>query len=183
MGDNQPRGVHQVDLRYPVGRFTRLADTAEVLAAAIADIGDLPLNLRNAVRGLTDAQLDSPYRPGGWTVRQVVHHVADSHVNALVRLKLALTEDNPTIKPYDENAWAQLADMQLPIDVSLTLIEQVHARWLAVLRALKPAQWQRTFVHPEHSKTMTLGDHAQDYAWHGRHHVAHITALRQREGW
>ena len=171
------------DLRYPIGPFTPLGDTAEVLAAAVADIERLPISLRNAVRGLTDAQLDSPYRPGGWTVRQVVHHVGDSHLNALIRLKLALTEDHPTIKPYDENAWAQLADMQLPIEVSLTLLEQVHTRWLAVLRVLTPAQWQRTFVHPEHGKTMTLGYHTQNYGWHSRHHVAHITALRHREGW
>jgi hypothetical protein len=172
-----------MDLRYPIGPFTPVADTTDVLSTAIADIEQLPNTLRAAVHDLSDAQLDSPYRPGGWTVRQVVHHVADSHVNALIRLKLALTEDNPTIKPYDENAWAQLADMQLPIDVSLTLIDQVHARWLAVLRALQPVQWQRTFVHPEHGKTMTLGYHAQNYGWHSRHHVAHITTLRQREGW
>lgn len=175
--------IRMSDLRYPIGPFTPRADTAEVLAAAVADIEQLPINLRHAVRGLTDARLDSPYRPGGWTVRQVVHHVADSHVNALIRLKLALTEDNPTIKPYDENAWAKLADTQLPIEVSLTLIDQVHTRWLAVLRALEPPQWQRTFVHPEHGKTMTLGYHAQNYGWHSRHHVAHITALRLREGW
>ena len=171
------------DLRYPVGRFTPAADTPDAIASAVADIERLPARLRDAVRGLTDRQLDTPYRPGGWTVRQVVHHVGDSHMNGLIRMKLALTEENPTIKPYDENAWSQLADMTLPVDVSLALIEQLHARWVAVLQALTSAQLQRTFVHPEHRKTMTVAYHVQNYGWHSRHHVAHITALRQREGW
>lgn len=171
------------DLRYPVGPFAPVAETPAIIAAAVSDIEQLPAALHAAVHDLSETQLDTPYRPGGWTVRQVVHHVADSHMNGLIRTKLALTEDNPTIKPYDENAWALLADMKLPIDVSLTLIERLHIRWVAVIRSLTPTQLQRTFVHPEHSKTMTLGYHVQNYAWHSRHHVAHITTLRQREGW
>src|SRR5215203_1174661 len=166
------------DLRYPIGPFAPAAQSDGVMAQAIAGIERLPQNLRAAVEGLPDEQLDTPYRPGGWTVRQVVHHVADSHMNGFIRLKLALTENNPTIKPYDENAWAQLPDMALPIDVSLTLIDQVHARWTAVLRTLGTPQWERTFVHPEHGTTMTVGYHTQNYDWHSRHHVAHITAVR-----
>jgi hypothetical protein len=171
------------DLRYPVGPFTPVETTAEIFSAATTEIERLPTNLHDAVRGLTDQQLDTPYRAGGWTVRQVVHHVADSHMNGLIRMKLALTEDNPTIKPYDENAWAQLPDTQLPIDVSLALLDHVHVRWISVLRSLTPAQLQRTFVHPEHGQTMTVGYHTQNYGWHSRHHVAHITSLRQRQGW
>jgi DinB superfamily len=171
------------DLRYPVGPFTPAPDTPAATDAALRDIEALPATLRAAIAGLNDRQLDTPYRPGGWTVRQVVHHVADSHMNGLIRTKLALTEANPTIKPYDEAAWALLADASLPIDVSLPLIEGVHTRWVRVLRALAPDQRQRTFVHPEHGQTMTIGYQVQDYGWHSRHHVAHITALRQREGW
>jgi len=141
------------------------------------------VNLRAAVAGLDNRQLDTPYRPGGWTVRQVVHHVADSHMNGLIRTKLALTESAPTIKPYDENAWAQLADARLPIDVSLPIIDGVHTRWVTVLRSLSPEQLQRTFVHPEHGRAMTIAYQVQHYAWHCRHHVGHITALRKREGW
>jgi DinB superfamily len=171
------------DLRYPVGPFTPVATTADVIVAATTEIERLPNALREAVRGLSDRQVDTPYRPGGWTVRQVVHHVADSHMNGLIRMKLALTEDNPTVKPYDENAWAQLADMMMPIDVSLGLVEHLHARWVTLLRSLTPAQLERTFVHPGHGKTFTIGYHIQNYGWHSRHHVAHITELRRREGW
>ena len=172
-----------IDLRYPVGRFTPRAETTDVIDAAIHDIESLPAALRAAVSGLSDQQLETPYRPGGWTVRQVVHHVADSHMNGLTRTKLALTEDNPTIKPYDEAAWAELADARLPIDSSLTIIDGIHRRWVQVLRSLSAEQFGRTFVHPEHGKTMTIGYQVQDYGWHSRHHVAHVTALRQREGW
>jgi hypothetical protein len=171
------------DLRYPIGPFTDVTATPGVVTAAIADIERLPEQLRAAVAGLGDIQLDTPYRPGGWTVRQVVHHVADSHMNGLIRTKLAVTEQNPTIKPYDENAWAQLADMWMPIDVSLGIIDGLHARWVQVLRSLTPEQLHRTFVHPEHGRTMTIGYQVQNYAWHSRHHVAHIASLRQREGW
>jgi len=171
------------DLRYPVGTFTPVAETGAVLSAAIREIEALPANLRSAIGGLDDRQLDTPYRPGGWTVRQVVHHIADSHMNGLIRAKLALTEPAPTIKPYDESAWAQLADARLPIEISLPIIDGIHTRWWTVLRSLTPEQIQRTFVHPEHGQVMTIGYQAQHYAWHCRHHVAHITALRKREGW
>jgi hypothetical protein len=172
-----------IDPRYPVGPFRPSGETTDVIDAAISDIGSLPEALRAAVHGLTDEHLERPYRLGGWTIRQVVHHVADSHMNGLIRTKLALTENNPTIKPYDETAWAQLADVSLPIGISLTIIDGVHRRWVHVLRSLAPEQFGRAFVHPEHGQTMRIGYQVQDYAWHGRHHVAHITALRQREGW
>jgi hypothetical protein len=171
------------DLRYPVGPFSPATETPDVITASINDIEAMPTTLRAAVQGLSDPQLDTPYRPGGWTVRQVVHHVADSHMNGMIRTKLALTESNPAIKPYDEEAWALLADARLPIDVSLTIVDAVHLRWARVLRSLTPEQLQRTFVHPQRGQTMTIGYQIQDYGWHSRHHVAHITALRQREGW
>jgi hypothetical protein len=154
-----------------------------MLAGALADIEQLPARLRAAVAGLDDRQLDTPYRVDGWTVRQVVHHLADSHINALVRLKLALTESHPTIKPYDENAWAVLPDVRMPIAVSLAILDGVHARMVIILRSLTPEQIQRTFMHPEHGKVMTVSYLVQNYAWHGRHHVAHITSLRTRQGW
>jgi hypothetical protein len=172
------------DLSFPIGRFTPvdpLTDPAR--ATALDNIADLPKRVRAAVAGLTDAQLDTPYRPGGWTVRQLVHHIADSHMNGFIRLKLALTEDNPTIKPYDEKTWADLADTRLPIEISLAILDNLHARWDAVNRGLTPAQFARTFYHPEMQRSLTLNDQVQLYAWHSRHHVAHITALRQRQGW
>ena len=172
------------DLRYPVGRFRPHASPDPSRRTTnIADIAALPQKIRAAVAGLADNQLDTAYRPDGWTVRQVVHHVADSHMNGLIRTKLALTEANPTIKPYDEAAWSRLPDASLPIDVSLPIIEGVHTRWARILRSLTQDQRQRTFVHPEHGQTMTIGYQVQNYGWHSRHHVAHITALRQREGW
>ena len=172
------------DLRYPIGPFKAVMPvTHELRGAAIDAIEGLPTRLRKAVTDLSDAHLDTPYRPEGWTVRQVVHHVADSHMNALIRIKLALTEDTPTIKPYDENAWATLADMRLPIDPSLAVIDGLHRRWDALNAVLKDADYGRTFVHPEHGKTFTLDWLLQNYGWHSRHHVAHITALRAREGW
>jgi len=170
--------------RYPVGRFRpHAAPDRSHRAAAIADIAALPRKIRDAVAGLDDRQLDTPYRADGWTVRQVVHHVADSHMNALIRLKLALTEDGPTIKPYDENSWATLADVRLPIDVSLGLIEGVHRRWDALNAALKDDDYGRLWTHPEHGKTFTIDWLLQNYGWHSRHHVAHITALRARQNW
>ena len=174
-----------VDLRYPVGRFAPAGDAdGEVRRRAVADIAGLPARLREAVSGLDDAQLDTPYRPGGWTVRQVVHHVADSHMNGFTRIKLALTEEAPTIKPYDEKAFAELGDMRLPIGVSLDLLTALHARWAAVYEAMSDEQFQRTFIHPDYpDPPQTLDRHAQMYGWHSRHHVAHITALRAREGW
>jgi hypothetical protein len=171
------------DPRYPVGPFTAVPASEGVRREAIEQLAALPARIREAVSGLTDAQLDTPYRPGGWTVRQVVHHVADSHMNGFTRMKLALTEDRPTVKPYDENAFATLADMRLPVEISLGIIDGLHARWVAVARALTPDQLTRIYVHPEHPEPRTVEWHLQDYAWHSRHHVAHITELRRREGW
>ena len=171
------------DLRYPIGPWERPTGvTPSQREEWIAAIGKHPQELSSAVAGLSDAQLDTPYRPGGWTVRQVVHHVADSHINAMVRFKLALTEDNPTIRPYDEARWAELADTRMPIEVSLRLLEPLHARWVSVLRALTPAEFGRPFQHPE-TGAQTIDTALSNYAWHGRHHTAHVTALRAREGW
>jgi DinB superfamily len=172
-----------VDLSFPVGRFDRTATwTADSRRKAIEDIAALPGQMRQAVAGLTDAQLDTPYRPGGWTVRQLVHHVADSHMNGYIRLKLALTEDHPTIKPYEQDAWAALPDARLPIAISLSILDAVHARWSVLWRAVTEEQFRRTFMHPDLGP-LTIETHAHLYAWHSRHHVAHITALRSREGW
>jgi len=178
-----------VDLRYPIGPFNAVMPvTSELRSAAIDTIAGLPSRMREAVAGLNDGQLDTPYRPGGWDVRQVVHHVADSHMNAYIRLKLALTEDTPTIKPYDENAWSSLADMRLPVAVSLNLLDGIHTRWVTVCRSMATDQFSRSFVHPElgaasRPAEMTLDQHLQLYAWHSHHHLAHITELRRREQW
>ncbi|MGE0257020.1 MAG: YfiT family bacillithiol transferase [Alphaproteobacteria bacterium] len=171
------------DPSFPIGRFDRQATiTAALRQSAIADIAALPGRLRVAVAGLTDAQLDTPYRDGGWTVRQLVHHVADSHMNGYIRLKLALTEENPTIKPYEQDPWAHLPDSRLPIAVSLPIIDGVHARWTVLWQSLDEATLQRTFTHPEMGR-LTLDRHLQLYAWHSRHHTAHATALRATKGW
>jgi hypothetical protein len=173
-----------VDLRYPIGPFKAVMPvTTELRSAAIDAIAGLPARMREAVASLSDGQLDTPYRPGGWTVRQVVHHVADSHMNGYIRVKLTLTEDTPTIKPYDENAWSLLADMRLPVAVSLDLLDGIHTRWVAVYRSMAPDQFARAFVHPELGAEMTLDQHLQMYAWHSHHHLAHITELRRREQW
>ena len=171
------------DLRFPIGEFVMPSSvTPQLRTAAISAIADMPARMREAVRGLSEAQLDTPYRPGGWTVRQVVHHVPDSHLNAYVRVKLALTEDNPTIKPYDQDAFAGLPDQKLPVDVSLSLVDSLHARWVVVLKALTPQQFARPLYHPEIG-AITIDYLVQTYGWHSRHHVAHITRLREREGW
>jgi len=172
------------DPRYPLGLFkTPDAYTDASRAAAIATIAETPKKLRTAVKGLSDRQLDTPYREGGWTVRQLVHHVPDSHVNAYVRTRLALTEDNPTIKPYDQQKWAELADAKsFPIEPSLTMLDAIHERWVALLGSMKPADFSRAFVHPEHGPR-TLDWMVAIYAWHGPHHVAHVTELRKRNGW
>ena len=171
------------DLRYPIGkRVPRASHTAESRAAAIQVIADTPVRLKKAVTGLTETQLDTPYRPGGWTVRQVVHHVADSHMNAYVRTRLALTEDNPPVKPYDESKWAELPDAKsLPIEGSLAIIAALHERWVHLLRALPAEQLSRTMFHPEHGN-ITIDALLEIYAWHGPHHTAHVTELRRREG-
>lgn len=173
----------EADLRYPVGKFQRLENITDAQRRDfINTIAETPAKLQSAVAGLNDQQLDTPYRPNGWSVRQVVHHLADSHFNSFTRFKLALTEQEPTIKPYDEKSWAELPDSKTPIELSLPLLDGLHKRWIVLLNSLTPADWQRTFRHPERG-TMTLSDNLQLYAWHGRHHVAHITALRERNGW
>ena len=171
------------DPRYPIGTHTKVPVlSATDRAAAIAAIADLPRALRDAVEGLNEAQLDTPYRDGGWSLRQVVHHVADSHMNALIRFKWALTESNPTIKAYDEQAWAELPDARLSIEPSLRLIEALHARWAALLGALAPEAFATPYQHPV-SGAFTLDMAVGMYAWHGRHHTAHVTELRKRLGW
>ena len=141
-------------------------------------------HMEEAVLNLDEVQLNTPYRPDGWTVKQLVHHVADSHMNAYIRFKLGLTENNPTIKPYDEAAWAELSDTKnIPINISLTLLHALHIRWTEVLKNIKREEWDRTLFHPEHQKTMTLWFVLGMYAWHGKHHVAHVTQLRKRNNW
>jgi uncharacterized damage-inducible protein DinB len=173
------------DLRYPIGQFdrTRGPHTPEERKKLIENIAALPGQLSQAVAGLNGKQLETPYREGGWSVRQVVHHLADSHMGGYTRFKLALTEENPTVKTYKEGAWAELSDSRVtPIDVSLSLLESLHSRFVVLLRSLAPADWQRTYVHPERGITsldLTLGL----YAWHGAHHTAHITSLRERNHW
>jgi hypothetical protein len=171
-------------LRYPIGRVdfpTKVSDAHR--QRWIDDIACTPAALRTAVNGLNEPQLDTPYRDGGWTVRQVAHHLPDSHVHAYCRTKYVITEQHPTIKPYDENAWSALADMRAPLAPSLALLEAVHTRWVLVLRALQPTDFARTYFHPEEGKTRTLDELLALYSWHGRHHVAHITSLRQRLRW
>ncbi len=171
------------DLRYPIGKLELPARfDAASRAAAIAQIAALPTMLHEAVRGLDNARLDTPYRDGGWTVRQVVHHLVDSHVNAFVRHKLVATETDPPLKAYDENAWVGCADGAAAIGGSLLLLDALHERWATFLRALPESAFARTGVHTDRGK-MTLDDLVAMYAWHGRHHVAHITALRRRSGW
>jgi uncharacterized damage-inducible protein DinB len=172
------------DLRYPIGDFDRgsLELSPDARRKHIQTLRDLPANLAAAVSGLDDAQLDTEYRPGGWTVRQTAHHVPDSHANALIRFKWALTEDNPTIKAYHEDRWAELGDTRLPVDVSLKMIEAVHERWVALLESMTDADFARKFIHPETGE-WTLEGVLALYAWHSRHHTAHITALRERMGW
>jgi hypothetical protein len=175
-----------MDVRYPIGKFRSVTRLDPAQRAQMIDaIAAAPAAMRASVRGLTEAQLSTPYRPEGWTVRQVVHHVPDSHLNAYIRTRLLLTEDRPTIKPYLEQRWAELADAKGPlVEDSLRLLESLHARWVELLRATPPADFARTFLHPEHpAETLTLDWLVASYAWHGRHHVAHITGLRERNGW
>jgi hypothetical protein len=171
------------DPRYPVGRFFQ-PDTvsSDDLQYAILTLGNLPTNLTNATKDLDPGQLDTPYRDGGWTVRQVVHHIADSHINAFCRIRFALTEDNPVIKPYDENLWADLHDSAAPIHWSLSLLEGLHARWVMLSQSLTEAQLQRAYLHPINGPT-TIETATLMYAWHSRHHVAHITHLRRSMDW
>ena len=173
------------DLRYPIGPF-RYSGTGNPAGREqwIGEIAAAPAALRASVSGLSAGQLDTPYRPDGWTVRQVVHHVPDSHLNAYTRIKLALTEDEPVIKPYEEARWAELADARTgPIEPSLALLEFLHQRWLLLLHSLRPPDFARRYQHPEVGRMFGLDEVLALYAWHGRHHVAHITSLRQRKGW
>lgn len=170
------------DLSFPIGKFQWTGPNTDAdRTGFINEIAELPAKLRAAVAGLTEAQLDTPYRPGGWTVRQTVHHIADSHMNAYIRFKLALTETDPLVKPYAQTEWAELADSKLPAETSLKLIDSLHERWAAVLRAMKPADFDRTLKHPELG-TVNLDRYVALYAWHCNHHTAHITELRKREG-
>jgi uncharacterized damage-inducible protein DinB len=171
------------DLRYPIGRLAPpAASLPGIRAAHIETLRQLPERLKAAVSGLDDSQLDTPYREGGWTVRQVVHHVADSHSVCLMRFKLALTEDWPTINSYDEAAWANLADSRLPVDASLSLIAALHKRWVALLESLTDEDFQKGFNHPERGR-LDLAATLAIYDWHSRHHTAHVTGLRARMGW
>ncbi len=174
------------DLRYPVGRFVAPASVrASDRAGFIATLEELPARMRAAVAGLDEAQLDTPYRPEGWTVRQVVHHVPDSHMNAYMRFRLALTEENPVIRPYYEARWAELPDARSgPVAMSLNLLEAVHVRWVMLLRAMGDDDFVRTYRHPEQpGRSIPLSEVLAMYAWHSRHHLAHITRLRERMGW
>jgi len=172
------------DLRYPIGTYVSPeSSTHQERAAWIAEIASTPARVRAAVAGLSDSQLDTPYRDGGWTVRQVVHHMGDSHLVAFTRMKFALTEENPVAKSYDEERWAELPDyISTPLEVSLTLLDAMHARWAALMKGLSEEQFQRTFLHSSMG-AVRLYQQLAHYAWHCRHHVAHITALRDRNGW
>jgi uncharacterized damage-inducible protein DinB len=172
-----------IDARYPIGKYIPQPYSEKQKEAWLADILFNPRQLEMAVLNLDEAQLATPYREGGWSVKQVIHHVADSHMNAYMRFKLGLTEENPTIKPYLEEKWAELSDSSLAINISLTLLHCLTNRWYDILKHIKEEEWQRTVVHPEHGRTMTLWHLLGLYAWHGRHHLAHITSLRERMGW
>ncbi|MDQ6597729.1 putative metal-dependent hydrolase [Bacillus salipaludis] len=172
-----------MEMKYPIGTFQFNGEiTNNITKDWISEIESLPRLLRDAVKDLDNEQLNTPYRSGGWTVRQVIHHLADSHMNAYVRFKLALTEEKPVIKPYDETKWAELADYTLPIDISLSLLEALHQRWTNLLRSLSPADMEKTFIHPD-SGEVSVGRNIGIYAWHGRHHLTHITSLCNRKGW
>ncbi|MDB5256419.1 MAG: metal-dependent hydrolase [Chitinophagaceae bacterium] len=172
-------------LKFPIGKFEAPKILSpELLDGFIQDIETFPTRLKQAVDGLNDAQLDTPYRSDGWTIRQVVNHCADSHMNSLIRFKLALTEEEPTIKPYYEERWAELADSNtIPIEPALLLLEGLHQRWTVLLRSLSTEDLKRTFIHPEHGKRFRLDENIGVYAWHGNHHLAHITALKKSKGW
>ncbi|MXV14628.1 YfiT family bacillithiol transferase [Hufsiella ginkgonis] len=175
----------QPDLRYPIGKYVSPAQiTPEQVDNWIAEIAMLPAKMHDAAAGLTDEQLDMPYRPGGWTLRQVFHHVPDSHANAYIRFKLGITEDRPTIRPYFEDRWAETEDGKFaPVQVSLNLLDALHQRWVLFLRSLTPADLERTYVHPEHGKTFVLKDMIGMYVWHGEHHLQQVMEMRRRNGW
>jgi hypothetical protein len=172
------------DLKHPIGRFSfQPPSTTEQRQKWIAEIAEAPANLRAAIAGLNEEQLNTPYRDGGWTVRQVIHHVPESHMNAYIRFKLALTESEPTVKPYHETAWAETADVrETPIEVSLAMLENLHKRWVILLESMSDADFQKQFRHPELG-AVPLEKNLALYAWHGKHHVAHVTSLRERKQW
>ena len=173
-----------MDLRYPIGKYEPQPFSDKQKRAWLQDIQFLPGMLESAIENLDEKQLNTPYRDGGWNIKQVVHHVADSHMNAYIRFKLGLTESNPTIKPYEESLWAELNDVTaVPINISITLLYALHTRWHSALLNLPAEAWNRTVFHPEAKKEMSLYYLLGSYAWHGRHHVAHITSLRERKGW
>ncbi len=180
---------HQTDLRYPIGKmddqpYGKNEFDEDIKQQYLQDIQICPSLLEQSILNLDEEQLNTPYRDEGWTVQQVVHHVADSHMNAYIRFKLALTENNPTIKTYDEAAWAEMKDTEnLPVNISLTLLHALHKRWYEVLVNIKENDWGKTVFHPEQKRTMTVWQLLAMYVWHGKHHVAHITALRERKGW
>jgi uncharacterized damage-inducible protein DinB len=172
-----------MDQRFPIGKYEPKPFSAEQKEKWLTDILFLPRQLEMAILNLDEQQLETPYREEGWTVRQVIHHVADSHMNAFIRCKLGLTETNPTIKPYEEALWAEQSDYKLAVNISLTLLHALHNRWYDLLKHMKDEEWNRTVVHPQHNKQMTLWFLLGMYAWHGHHHTAHITSLRERMGW
>jgi uncharacterized damage-inducible protein DinB len=172
------------DLKYPIGKFAHEGKISRKQRSEwIKDIKTLPKQLKEAVAGLSDEQLDTPYRHEGWTVRQVIHHIADSHMNSMVRFKLALTEDTPTVKPYNEADWANLADSKMPVKVSLELIKHLHARWVVLLKSMTSEDFAKSFMHPTSQTTSSLDRVLGIYAWHGKHHLAHITELKKRKNW
>lgn len=172
-------------LRFPIGKFEApQVLTQELLEHYIKDIETFPARLKQAVHGLNDEQLNTPYRPDGWTIRQVVNHCSDSHMNSIIRFKLALTEEEPTIKPYYEERWAELTDSKtMPIEPALSLLEGLHQRWTVLLKSLTPEDLKKTFIHPEHGKRFRLDENIGVYAWHGNHHLAHITTLKKSMNW
>lgn len=173
-----------VDVRYPIGKHQMVPFSQEEKEARLADILFLPRMLEYAVLNLNDDQIQTPYREGGWTVNQVIHHVADSHMNAFIRFKLGLTEDNPTIKPYIQSAWGDTADVTaVPVNLSITLLHSLHHRWYELLKTITDEQWERTIYHPEQERKITLWELLLIYAWHGKHHAAHVTNLREQMGW
>lgn len=172
------------DLKYPIGKYIEQPFSDIQLKEWLLDIQSLPQQIEYAIINLDAHQLDTPYREAGWTIKQVVHHVADSHMNAYIRFKLGLTEETPVIKPYDQAAWAEMSDTKnLPVNISITILHAVHARWQEVLKNIKTEEWKRKIFHPEHKKELTLWFMLGLYAWHSRHHVAHITSLRKRMDW
>ena len=173
-----------VDVRYPIGKHQMVPFSQEEKEARLADVLFLPRMLEYAVLNLNDDQIQTPYRDGGWTVNQVIHHVADSHMNAFIRFKLGLTEDNPTIKPYIQSDWGETADVTLvPVNLSITLLHSLHHRWYELLKSMTDEQWERTIYHPEQERKITLWELLLIYAWHGKHHAAHVTNLREQMGW